>query len=176
MIQLATERLILRPYNLSDAPSLFAMNTDAEVLQYTGDTGFENLKDAQEYIADYVSNPDGQIKKYKMGRLACIDKTNGEFLGFCGLKTDEDTGITDLGYRFLRKHWGKGYATESCIAVLEFGFKTHLKDQIVAHVHEYNYGSQRVVEKLGFTLEHRFLWDGELPGRYYKIRKDAYNN
>jgi len=175
-IQLETERLLLRHYDIKDAPNLFAMNTDAEVLKYTGETPLKSLAAAEDYIADYVSNPEGQVQKYRMGRLACIDKTSNEFVGFCGIKTHEETQITDIGYRFLRQYWGKGYATEACEKVLEFAFESHEKKQVIAHVHEYNFGSQRVAEKLGFTLEHRFLWDGELPGRYYKLTRDAYYN
>jgi RimJ/RimL family protein N-acetyltransferase len=174
MIHLETERLILRPFEIADALYLHGMNSDNEVLKYTGDIVSKSVADAEIYITDYVSNPEGQHLKYRMGRLAVIDKVTNEFVGFCGIKTHEASQITDIGYRFMRKHWGKGYATEACTAVLEFAFEIHKKQQIIAHVHEYNTGSQRVAEKLGFTLEHRFLWDGELPGRYYKLTRDAY--
>ena len=176
MKPIETERLMLRPFEVVDAPSLHIMNSDLEVLKYTGDTASKSIADAEDYVMDYITNPEGQHLKYQMGRLAVIDKTNNEFLGFCGIKTHEASQITDIGYRFMRKHWGKGYATEASLAALKLGFETHQKNQIIAHVHEYNYGSQRVAEKLGFTLDHRFLWDGELPGRYYKLTRDAYYN
>ncbi len=175
-IQLETERLILRPYQLSDAEGLFAMNADEEVMKYTGDVPFKDIDAARDFITDYVTNPDGQQVKYKMGRLACVDKSTNEFVGFCGIKTHEATQITDIGYRLLRSEWNKGYATEASKAVLEFAFGSHQKEQVIAHVHEYNIGSQRVAEKLGFKLDHRFLWDGELPGRYYKLTRDGYYN
>jgi len=173
-IHLETERLTLRPFEMADAPFLHEMNSDGEVLKYTGDTASKSNADAAIYITDYISNPEGQHLKYNMGRLAVIDKSSHEFIGFCGIKTHEASQITDIGYRFMKRHWGKGYATEACAAVLEFAFKNHQKQQIIAHVHEYNTGSQSVAEKLGFTLDHRFLWDGELPGRYYKLTRDAY--
>jgi RimJ/RimL family protein N-acetyltransferase len=176
MVHLETERLILRPFEIADAPALHEMNSDIEVLKYTGDVASKSSADAVRYINDYITNPEGQHLKYQMGRLAVIDKNSNEFIGFCGIKTHEKSQITDIGYRFMREHWGKGYATEASNAALKFGFETHQKNQIVAHVHEYNYGSQRVAEKLGFTLEHRFLWDGELPGRYYKLTRDAYHD
>lgn len=175
-ILLETERLILRPFEIADAQELFEMNTDPEVLKYTGDIPLQSLKDAEDFITDYLTNPNGQHLKYQMGRLAVIDKSDSRFLGFCGIKTQDASKITDIGYRFLRKHWGKGYATEACVAALDFAFNTHHKEQIIAHVHEYNFGSQKVAEKLGFTLKHRFLWDGELPGRYYKLTRRTYEN
>ncbi len=175
-IELESNRLLLRPFEQVDAPNLFEMNSDKEVLKYTGDTALSSLVAAQQYIDDYVNNPQGQIKKYHMGRLACIDKYSGEFVGFCGIKKHDPTQIIDIGYRFMRKHWGKGYATEACKPVLRFAFEIHNLSQVIAHVHEHNIGSQRVAIKLGFDLAHRFLWDGVLPGRYYKLTKDAYYN
>jgi len=175
-LHLETERLLLRPYELKDAQRLFEMNTDAEVLKYTDDTAFESITATKAYIKDYIENPEGQIKKYKMGRLAVIEKSTEEFVGFCGIKTHEASQITDIGYRFLRSKWGKGFATEACNEVLKFAFETHQKEQIIAHVHEQNIGSQKVAEKLGFQIDHRFLWDGLLPGRYYKLTRDAYYN
>ena len=173
---LETERLYLRPYKMEDAAGLFELNNDSEVMKYTGDVGFASIADAESYITDFLSNPTGQFLKYNMGRLAVVDKRTQEFLGFCGLKVQDASQITDIGYRFQKKYWGNGYATEACEKVLAQGFEIHQKKQIIAHVHEYNYGSQRVAEKLGFTLDHRFLWDGVLPGRYYKLTRDAYYN
>ncbi|PRP68037.1 GNAT family N-acetyltransferase [Nonlabens agnitus] len=171
-----TERLLLRPFEKRDASHFYLMNNDEEVMRYTGDVPFESIAAAEDFIEDYTNNPTGQIQKYHMGRLAVIDKTSKEFVGFCGIKTHEASQITDIGYRLLRSQWGKGYATEACHKMLKFAFDHHQKDQIIAHVHEQNIGSQRVAEKLGFQLDHRFLWDGLLPGRYYKLTRDAYYN
>lgn len=171
-----TSRLLLRPYAIEDAARLFEMNNDLEVLKYTGDAPFESIEATQEYITDYTSNPNNQLLKYEMGRMAVIEKKSAQFVGFCGIKTHESSQITDIGYRFLRDQWGKGYATEACKEILKFAFDTHHKQQIVAHVHELNIGSQKVAEKLNFKLDHRFLWDGVLSGRYYKLTKDAYYN
>ncbi|AZQ42862.1 GNAT family N-acetyltransferase [Nonlabens ponticola] len=171
-----TDRLLMRPYKLNDAPFLFEMNNDAEVMKYTGDVSFDNLLDAEEYLTDYTENPKGQVKKYGMGRFAAIEKNTGDFIGISGVKIHEASQICDLGYRLLKRHWGKGFATEMAAASLKFGFEICKQQEIVAHVHEYNLGSQRVVDKLGFTLAHRFLWDGQLPGRYYTMTREQYDN
>lgn len=170
-----TSRLLMRPFEKKDALSFYTMNKDWEVLKYTGDVAFESVIAAEDYIEDYSNNPEGQIRKYRMGRLAVIEKSTQQFVGFCGIKTHDASQITDIGYRFMRAHWGKGYATEACMKMLEFAFHIHKKDQIIAHIHEQNIGSQKVAEKLNFSLDHRFLWDGILPGRYYKLTSDAYN-
>jgi RimJ/RimL family protein N-acetyltransferase len=173
-MHLETKRLRLRPFELIDAPAFYAMNSDEVVQKYTGDIPFDSISATKDFITDYLENPDGQIKKHDMGRLSVIDKSTDRFIGFCGLKTHDAAQIVDIGYRFVREQWGKGYATEACHVVLESAFEFYRLDQVVAHIHEYNYGSQRVAEKLGFNLDHRFLWDGVLPGRYYKLTKNAY--
>ena len=173
---LETKRLLLRPYKLRDAAHLFLLNSDDEVMRYTGKDPFENVAQAEKIIRYELENTDSQWLKYGMGRLACIDRDNGAFVGFCGIKTHESTKLIDLGYRFMRPLWGNGYATEACNAVLQHAFNQLGIDQIVAHIHEYNTGSQRVAQKLGFSLDHRFLWEGKLSGRYYKLTDDAYQN
>jgi RimJ/RimL family protein N-acetyltransferase len=51
-----------------------------------------------------------------------------EFTGWCGLKYLSETNEVDLGYRFMKKFWGKGYATEAALACIEYGFsRLHLQ-------------------------------------------------
>src|SRR6478735_466750 len=104
-----TERLLIRPAKMEDANLLFNLNSDPEVVRYTGDTSFKTLLDAQEVIRDRMI---AQFEKYKMSRFMVFRK-DGEYLGWCGLKYFPETNEVDLGYRFFKKHWGKGYATES---------------------------------------------------------------
>src|SRR5437016_1899286 len=109
---LETERLIMRNWTLNDVDHLFELNSDPEVVKYTGNDSFKNKEEVLELISTY-----DQYKKYKMGRWMVELKDNKEYLGWCGLKFIHSDDI-DLGYRFNRKHWGKGYATESSKAVL----------------------------------------------------------
>jgi ribosomal-protein-alanine N-acetyltransferase len=59
----------------------------------------------------------------------------------------------ELGYAFNRKYWGKGYATEAASAILQFGFETLKLHRVGATVLPNNFGSIRVLEKLGFQRE-----------------------
>ncbi|MBF4985904.1 GNAT family N-acetyltransferase, partial [Nonlabens mediterrranea] len=87
-----------------------------------------------------------------------------------------DGDFVDIGYRFMKKYWGKGYATESTKRALQHAFDDHQLNVVVAHVHEHNYGSQRVAERLNMKLDHRFLWSGIKPARCYKITSDEFRN
>jgi ribosomal-protein-alanine N-acetyltransferase len=88
-----------------------------------------------------------------LGRWACIEKSSGDFIGWCGIKHLPEDGEYDIGYRFFEQHWGKGYATEAAGAVCDFA-RAHLRGKRVVgkSMHE-NRASRRVLEKIGLTFE-----------------------
>ena len=165
MAILTTDRLILREFEITDAADLYELNIDPEVIKYTGDKSFNSIKDAEDLIKNYT-----QYKTYGYGRWAVITKDTNEFIGWCGLKYLPDTNETDLGFRFFRKHWNKGYATESSILCLDIGFSQFGLDTIVGKVMTANIASIKVLEKVGMTYWKDFDFDGH-PGQYYKIEK-----
>lgn len=171
-----TERLFLRPFQENDAPFLYELNNDEEVMRYTGDVPFKNVEAALNFAIDYIQHPDSQFQKYQMGRLAVIKKEDGAFMGWTGLKFHPEENFVDTGYRLMKKYWGKGYATESTQRILHHAFEDHKLNAVVAHVHEHNIGSQRVALKLNMKLDHRFLWEGKEPARCYQITRDEYRN
>ena len=145
---LETERLILRLQTYDDIENLITMNSDPEVVRYTGDGYLANIQEARALLDERVFH---QWQKYKMGRFAVTLK-DGEFLGWCGLKYHPETDEVDLGYRFMKKYWGKGYATESSRASLDYGFHTLKLDRIMAKAMPDNKDSIKVMQKLGMTF------------------------
>lgn len=160
---LETERLYFREFTLEDASAFMELNSNPNVIRYTGDGPIENLERSKE-ILNTVTFPQ---YKNKLGRWAVHLKSSNEFIGWCGLKYIEQLDETDLGYRFFEKHWGKGYATESAKAVLEYGFNVLELDTIVARAAIENTASHRVIKKVGFVFEK----EGEEHGdKIYKYR------
>jgi len=167
-IELSSERLHLREMNVADAENLFLLNSDAEVIQYTGDVMFTSIDDAFNLIKNY-----DHYKKYKMGRLSLFDKTNGEYIGWCGLKFREELGKVDIGYRLLKKHWGKGYATESASVCLDYGFNILNLEEIIGTAMLENTASLNVFRKLGMKYDTDEPCGG-MPGVIYKIKKSEW--
>ncbi len=126
---LETSRIILREFKENDAEALYLLNLDPDVIQYTGDSAFESIATALEFIQNY-----DHYKKYGFGRWAVINKVNEEFLGWCGLKYSEASDEFDVGYRFFKKHWGKGFATEAADACLKTGFEKFDMPVIIGRV------------------------------------------
>jgi [ribosomal protein S5]-alanine N-acetyltransferase len=143
---LETERLYLREFTIDDAQLLIDLNT-LEVLRYVGEPPPKDVADAKRILTEIILPQ----YKNKIGRWAVHLKSNDEFIGWCGLKYLVDTGEIDLGYRFFKIHWGKGYATESAKAVLDYGVNTMKLKNIKAQAAKGNTASLNVIKKLGFT-------------------------
>lgn len=145
---LETERCRLREMREEDGPILYRLNSDPEVIRYTGDPPFESEAAAMEFIRNYDA-----YKKYGMGRWLAERKEDGEMLGWCGLKYLPGENQVDLGYRFFRKYWGMGYATETAKKCVTYGFEQlHLK-RIIGRSAIANTASVHVLEKCGLKFE-----------------------
>jgi RimJ/RimL family protein N-acetyltransferase len=145
-----TERLILREFTLDDATFALALNSDPAVLRYTYDTPLATLDDARRMLLE-APLADYEIVGY--GRLVCVLKQTGEPIGFSGLKYLPDYGEIDIGFRFMRRYWGRGLATESARPLMDYGREVLGLDRIVGIVDPDNVGSVRVLEKLGLERE-----------------------
>ncbi|MBL7471687.1 GNAT family N-acetyltransferase [Robertkochia sediminum] len=154
-------RVYLREFMPGDGMELYALNADSEVLQFTGDSPFASTAEAEAFLQRYED-----YRKYGIGRWAVIRKEDNAFLGWCGLKLHPAEGITEVGYRFFKKYWGQGYATEAAEASMDYGFFRLRLWRIYAHVHVDNVASLRVVEKLGMLHIKDFDYEG-LPAKLF---------
>lgn len=160
-----TDRLILRELNLQDAVHFFELNNDPEVLKYTGDEAFKSIEDARNFIKNY-----SQYIENGFGRWAVIRKSDHEFLGWCGLKLNEEE-IVDVGFRFFRRYWRKGYATEAASKSLEIGFARFGLKEIIGRTAKENIGSIRVLEKIGMKCFKNGECEGIEDASYFKVTR-----
>lgn len=176
---LETERLILRDLLDSDVEGIFALDSDSIVHQYLGNNPIKTMKQAEESI-NFIKQ---QYEELGIGRFATIEKSSGEFIGWSGLKlnTGESEALNDrqdfidIGYRFIPKYWGKGYATESSIATLQYGFETMNYDTIYGAADIENIGSNKVLQKIGLQFVNEFLFE-ETRCNWYELKKENYGS
>lgn len=152
---LETSRLQLRPFESEDATSLFLLNSDPLVLQYTGDVPFKDISEAAEFILKY-----DHYQQYGYGRWATFDKESNAFLGWCGLKYSPEKRETDIGFRFHREYWGNGFATEAAKSCIDYGFAELSLSRIVGRAQIGNISSHKVLQKNGMILTGSFQ-DGQ---------------
>jgi RimJ/RimL family protein N-acetyltransferase len=147
---LETERLILRRLTVEDSEFMLELLNDPSWLRFIGDRGVRTLDAARDYILKTLV---AMYERLGFGLYLTELKGEGVPIGICGLIKRDSLEDVDLGFAFLPKFRGKGYAYESALAVMAYGRKTFGLNRLVAITSPGNYGSARLLEKLGFDFE-----------------------
>lgn len=153
-----TDRLILRPFEASDLDAYAAMNADPKVMRFYPFTYTREQSEAS------LEKCQASWQAHGYGFSAVTDK-QGVFLGMCGLSYFEAASPfspkVEIGWRFLPSAWGNGYATESALGWLAFGFEQKGLDQIVSFTAVPNEPSARVMQRIG--MARHADWDFDMP-------------
>lgn len=166
-----TERLILREILPTDVDGMYELDSDPKVHEYLGKDPITDKAQAPETI-NFIRQ---QYIDKGIGRWAIIEKTSKNFIGWTGLKlvtevTNGHVNYYDLGYRLVSEHWGKGYAKESAIASLNYGFEILKLNEIFAIAHLENEPSIRILRKIGLLHLETFSHHNTLHN-WYRIGK-----
>lgn len=160
---LDTPNLILRELTPADAKAILRVRGDVRVTRLNSGQPMQTLEEAKEWI--------GKARK------AFADHRRVEW-GIT-LKSDPQAGVigrinynywlrqdrrASIGYDLGYSYWGRGIMTEAVRAIVTFGFDQMNLNRIEADCDAENYGSMRVLEKVGFRREgvqedQYFEWD-----------------
>jgi RimJ/RimL family protein N-acetyltransferase len=149
-IVVETERLRLREWGEGDAERFYAsMNTPAVMRWLGGVQATEQWDAALQRILGFQ-------RDYGHTLWLVERKSDGELLGFCGLKRVNSpgtdlTGQHEIGWRFREDVWGKGYAKEAAVATIDLAFGRFGAPHVVAFTVAGNEGSWGLMERLGMT-------------------------
>lgn len=165
MFLFETDRLIIRKLQVEDLLPFHAMESDPEVRKYVGG----DLKDLE---ANRIALNE-LIAKYKEEENAfwiwaiCL-KSKKAFVGTAAIIIDENKEA-EIGYRFLREHWGHGFGNEICQALIDYGFRQMDLVTIYAYVDVLNTASVKILDACSLTFI-KELWNEEeqCTDRYYK--------
>ena len=138
-----TERLLLRPGWAEDAPALAAAIADSAIVRNLATAPWPyGLRDAEAFLA---SPRDPVLPSFLI-----FERTDGapRLVGSCGLGR-RPSGAVELGYWIARAHWGRGFATEAGLALIDIARTLGLARLEGSHFVD-NPASARVLEKLGF--------------------------
>ena len=139
-----TPRLLLRPGFPEDAPALVAAIADQAIVRNLATAPWPyRMRDAEAYLA---SPRDPVLPSFLI-----FERTSGapQFVGACGLGR-RPSGSVELGYWIARAHWGRGFATEAGMALIDIARALGLANLEGSHFLD-NPASARVLEKLGFV-------------------------
>ena len=157
-----TDRLLFRRFTEDDAPLLYDLNLDPEVIRYTHDP-LTDVEHARKVLKEVILP---QYILYDHGRWAVHLRFGLEFIGWCGLKYLTETNEVDLGYRFKKNFWGNGYATEAARACIKYGFAMLNLGRIVGRALPANLASIKVLEKSGMEYLHEEMMHGYVHKTY----------
>lgn len=145
---LETDRLLLRPWRVAEAVVRRELWTERDPRvpphRRIDAEGHPTLAELEDSIrADRASPP---------GLLAVERKSGGDVIGYCGLVDNErlPDGESELAFELLRRSWGRGYATEASLAVLDWA-RASGYERLWATVWDWNIASRRVLAKVGFV-------------------------
>lgn len=166
MVIFTTERLVVRHFTADDRNNYFALQGDPVVMQYirTPRTREESDTFFDEKIL--AANP----QDFK-GYWAVEKKENGGFVGcFVVIPIPDEPEKTQLGYSFLPKHWGKGYASEVTREGVNYFYQRTPLAEIYGVTEKPNIASEKVLLKSGFVfLENKM--EGEKQLNVFIIRR-----
>ncbi|MBG0964681.1 GNAT family N-acetyltransferase [Bacillus sp. SRB1LM] len=158
MIVLETERLVLRWFDIKDAPFILELVNDPAWIQFIGDKRIKNLDDAKKYI---LNGPVDMYNKMGFGLYLVERKEDLTPLGMCGLIKRDSLEDVDIGFAFLEKFRSKGYGFESASAVIDYGVQKLGLKRIVAITTIDNIHSGKLLEKIGLQFEEIISDSGE---------------
>lgn len=178
MIFLETERLLFRPHRPEDEPAFIQMHTDSRVRRYAGGPAWSKEKATQRFQTEYLGKPQ---KIYGLWATVLKEKrkgnreTEGKFIGSTGLRFVR-AGEASLALYFAPLYWGRGLGAEAGQAFVNLAFDRLKLSLVVADVEKGHAASERVLQKLGFTIVREEVIPG---GRriicHYELPRKAHN-
>lgn len=162
MTILTTSRLLLRPISLDDLDAKFAISQHPDVYQFDGFVRLENEQKRPRTRDEWRIKLEQRVAEFALqgfGQWAMVLQETGVFIGWAGLQFylldagSSSTPEIELFYGQSRSYWGKGYATEACQALIQYGFTTLKLCRITSVAARENLHSLNVMRRVGMRLE-----------------------
>lgn len=168
---LYSQRLVLRPLTVADAPAIHALVSAYEVALNTLSIPHPYPEGA---AASWIS---GHQADYDAGReitWGICAREDGRVLGVISLRPVVAHRHGEIGYWLGVPYWNQGYMTEAARAVLNYAFEKMELDRVYATHFARNPASGRVMEKIGMSREgclrqHVLRWGVPQDLVYYGI-------
>jgi len=149
ILPLRTARLNLREFVATDFAAVHAYSSDPRVTRYL----FFGPRDEQstaEYLEELLASQ-RELPRTRF-ELAVEEIASGKLIGACDLSLIE-SNVVDLGYMLGAEQWGKGFATEIALTLVEAAFFDLRAQRVISTVDVNNAASIRVLEKIGMRWE-----------------------
>ena len=153
IMELQTERLLLRPWRESDAPALFKYAQNPNVGPIAGWPPHQSEDESREIIRSVLS---------ESGTFAVVLKATNEAIGSIGIMTLRSAihtatiaeGECEIGFWIGEPFWGQGLIPEAVHELLRYAFEDLAMSVVWCGYYDGNVKSQRAQEKCGFVFNH----------------------
>lgn len=163
---LVTPRMMFRPFTSEDRGLLAELHRDPEVGRYMGGVW------SDDQIAEALDRFVREHAERGHSKWA-VFTTGGEFVGRAGVSLWPATGELELGYAFRPHYWGQGLATEAARAIAHWTFANTAVEHIIAFTDPQNFGSQRVLERIGMVRLADRDMGFEIPSAYFEMKRPS---
>ena len=148
-IELKTDRLLLRPFNIDDLEPVHEYAGDVEGLKYMMYLPNYTIDETKEFLTHVEK--EWQKEEPSTYEFAIIFED--KLIGAVSIEYDKDNKQAELGWILNKTYQGKGIAFEAAMAVKEFAIGKLKITKLIAHCDSRNSPSYTLMEKLGMTLE-----------------------
>jgi RimJ/RimL family protein N-acetyltransferase len=147
-----TERLRARDWSPADAPAVFEIYRDADVVRFLGSVPQPVVDEAEaaQRIERWRASNASQAAGHGFWAL---ETHGGTLVGATLLKPLPEAAEVEVGWHLGKAHWGRGYATEGARGAVAHGFGTVGLDTVYAVIYRENEASLAVARRLGMTYE-----------------------
>lgn len=162
--------LYLRAVEYGDYKDMFEYGSDDKVTKTLVWDSYQDITDAKASVLSvFLSRPEKGLPS----AYAIIHKSDNKMIGTCDYhRVDWENSVGEIGYVLNRKYWGRGYMTLVCKALIDFGFNYLQLNKIEIGHEVKNIGSQRVIEKCGFTfIKEEYHVGLKMQGKFYELNK-----
>jgi ribosomal-protein-alanine N-acetyltransferase len=144
-----TSRLTLREFSRADLESVHAYSADPRVTRHMF-FGPRNVQATADYLDGLLASQ-REMPRTRF-ELAVVENASGRLIGACELSVIE-SNVIDLGYMLGTPDWGKGFATEIALALIDAAFFDLRAERVISTVDVNNKASIHVLEKVGMRWE-----------------------
>ena len=177
MINLLTDRLVIRDYLINDLDNHHKLLSDEKVMYYLQDIRTNTIEESKENLLRVIFDQKSSDRKFY--HFAVESRDNGEFIGGIGYTVLSNTPfgkLVNVGYFIFEKFWNRGFTTEALKRVIEFAFNESNVYRIHTGCLKENKYSEMVMKKCGFIKEAEFFeyvfHDGKFKDRVeYRLLK-----
>jgi len=161
---LSSPRLSIRRFNADDAEAFATYRSDPDVARYQGWEAPYPLEKAKRSIESLEGQAPGAPGAWFQFAVALT--STGMLIGDCGLRpTRRDPSQAELGFTFAKAYQRQGYASEAVRCLLEYVFGSLALQRVFAITQIQNDAANRLLKRLGFRLQGRFIENTAGPGQ-----------